>query len=511
MAWANGSKIACVSSRIVSNEGRAMKVLVLDIGGTRVKALVTGQTEHRKFDSGSKLTPDRMVAGVKKITHDWTYDAISMGYPGVVLHNRPVAEPHNLGPGWVGFDYQGAFGCPLKIVNDAAMQALGSYRGGKMLFLGLGTGLGTAMIVEGVVEPLELGHLPYRKATYEDYVGLRGLKRYGKKKWRKRVDDVIAHLAAALEPDEVVLGGGNARLIKDPPPGCRIGDNNNAFVGGFRLWDREGGLKSPVPSERLSSHVGGPENDRDGFSDSRRSYNAHQFHGLKRGEEVPMLTIDIISDVVCPWCYVGKRRLEKALGDRPATVRWHPFELNPDMPREGVELKPYYSEKFGSWEKAQELQGRVAAAGREDGIDFQFDRVARIPNTADAHRLIHLAGERNAQDAVVEALFKAYFLDGRDLTDPNTLVDIAAEAGLDRSEIADLLAGDAALDVIRTEEEQVRRAGVSSVPLFIINNRLVLSGAQPPEYFQQAFDQLDAEAAAGASCAVDPSTGEMNC
>lgn len=490
-----------------------MNVLVLDIGGTHVKALATGQTEFRKFDSGPKLTPDRMVAGVKELTRDWSYEAISMGYPGVALHNRPVAEPHNLGPGWVGFDYEKAFGCPVKIVNDAAMQALGSYEGRKMLFLGLGTGLGTAMIVNGVVEPLEVGHLPYRKGTYEDYVGLRGLRRSGKKKWRRRVADVIEHLAAALEPDEVVLGGGNARLIKKPPPDCRMGANTNAFLGGFRLWEREGGLKPPEPSGGSPSRTDGAGDDRSGPWEFRRSYNAQEFNGLKRGEEVPMLTIDIISDVVCPWCYVGKRRLEKALGDRPAVVRWHPFELNPDMPREGVELKPYYSEKFGSWGKAQELQGRVAAAGREDGIDFQFDKVARIPNTTDAHRLIHLAGERDAQDAVVEALFQAYFLNGRDLTDPATLIDAAAEAGLDRDEMAELLSSDAALDIIRTEEEQVRRAGVSSVPLFIINNRLVLSGAQPPEYFQQAFDQADAaaEAAAGASCEIDPATGEANC
>jgi len=224
-----------------------------------------------------------------------------------------------------------------------------------------------------------------------------------------------------------------------------------------------------------------------------------------------MLTIDVISDVICPWCFVGKRRLEKALGDRPAVVRWHPFELNPDMPREGVELKPYYAEKFGSWEKAKELQARVAAAGREEGIAFQFDRVARIPNTVDAHRLIHLAGERGAQDAVVEVLFRAYFLDGRDLTDPATLADIAAEAGLNRAEMAELLAGDAGLEIVRTEENQVRRAGVSGVPLFIINNRVALSGAQPPEFFQQAFDQADTEAAAGESCEIDPNTGEPTC
>jgi len=224
-----------------------------------------------------------------------------------------------------------------------------------------------------------------------------------------------------------------------------------------------------------------------------------------------MLTIDVISDVICPWCFVGKRRLEKALGDRPAVVRWHPFELNPDMPREGAELKPYYTEKFGSWKKAEELQAHVAAAGRDEGIAFQFDRVARIPNTLNAHRLIHLAGQRDAQDAVVEALFRAYFLDGRDLTDPATLADIAAEAGLDRAEMADLLAGDAGLEVVRTEEDQVRRAGVSGVPLFIINSRVALSGAQPPRFFQQAFEQADAENTAGESCEIDPKTGDSTC
>lgn len=238
-----------------------MNVLVLDVGGTHVKALVTGQTEPRKFDSGPDLTPERMVAGVKKLTQDWSYDAVSIGYPGVVLHNRPVAEPHNLGAGWVGFDYQSAFGRPVKIVNDAAMQALGSYQGGKMLFLGLGTGLGTAMIVDGDVEPLEVGHLPYRKATYEDYVGLRGLKRFGKKKWRRRVADVAAHLAAALESDEVVLGGGNAKLLKEPPPGCRLGDNSDAFPGGFRLWAEAGEPKAPRPAENFFSRAPGREVD----------------------------------------------------------------------------------------------------------------------------------------------------------------------------------------------------------------------------------------------------------
>jgi polyphosphate glucokinase len=217
-----------------------MNVLVVDVGGTNVKVLATGQTEPRKFASGPALTPDRMVAGVKELAGAWKYDVVAIGYPGPVLHGRPIAEPHNLTPGWVGFDYQAAFGCPVKVTNDAAMQALGSYKGGKMLFLGLGTGLGTTMIVDGIIGPMELGHLPYRKGTYEDYVGIRGLKRLGKKKWRRYVADVIARLIAALQPDDVVLGGGNVKKLKELPPGCRAGDNANAFLEGFRLWDEAG-------------------------------------------------------------------------------------------------------------------------------------------------------------------------------------------------------------------------------------------------------------------------------
>lgn len=213
-----------------------MNVLVVDVGGTHVKILASGRTLPREFSSGPDLTAKRMVAGVRKLAGNWKYEAIAIGYPGPVLRNRPVAEPHNLGAGWVGFDYEAAFGCPTKIVNDAAMQALGGYQGGKMLFLGLGTGLGTTMIVDGIVEPMELGHLPYKKATYEDYVGLRGLERLGKKKWRRQVADVVGRLAVALEPDDIVIGGGNARKLAELPPGCRLGDNANAFLGGFRLW-----------------------------------------------------------------------------------------------------------------------------------------------------------------------------------------------------------------------------------------------------------------------------------
>ena len=184
-----------------------------------------------------------MVDGVKQLAGDWKYETVSIGYPGPVLQGRPMSEPHNLAPGWVGFDYLAAFGCPVKVVNDAAMQALGSYKRGKLLFLGLGTGLGTTMIVDGIVEPMELGHLPYKKATYEDYVGLRGLVKHGAHKWRRHVADVVKLLVAALEPDDVVIGGGNVKELKELPPGCRAGDNANAFIGGFRLWDGTGATK----------------------------------------------------------------------------------------------------------------------------------------------------------------------------------------------------------------------------------------------------------------------------
>src|SRR2546429_5101990 len=215
-----------------------MKVLAIDIGGTHVKVLATGRTKHLQIDSGPTMTPKKMVAAVRTATAGWKFEAVSIGYPGAVVHGHPVAEPHNLGGGWVGFDFARAFGRPVKVINDAAMQALGSYRRGRMLFLGLGTGLGSALIIDGVLEPMELGHLPYKKgATFEDYVGIRGLERHGTKHWRKEVLDVIARLRAALEPDEVVIGGGNAAKLEALPPGTRLVDNANAFVGGFRLWD----------------------------------------------------------------------------------------------------------------------------------------------------------------------------------------------------------------------------------------------------------------------------------
>ncbi len=229
-----------------------MNVLVIDIGGTHVKVLATGQEAQREFDSGPTLTPKRMVSVVRKLVADWKYDVVSIGYPGPVLRDRPVSEPWNLGKGWAGFNFGAAFKRPVKVVNDAAMQALGNYQRGKLLFLGLGTGLGSALIVDGIVEPMELGHLPYRKATFEDYVGIRGLEKHGKKKWRSYVADVVERLVAAMEPDEVVLGGGNVKKLKGLPKGCRAGDNANAFLGGFRLWKGPGARKNPTRSKSRS-------------------------------------------------------------------------------------------------------------------------------------------------------------------------------------------------------------------------------------------------------------------
>ena len=217
-----------------------MRILVIDVGGTHVKVVATGHKQRVEFPSGPKMTPAKMVAAVRAATAGWKYDVVSMGYPGPVAHGRPLGEPHNLGHGWVGFDFKKAFGGrPVKIINDAAMQALASYKGRRMLFLGLGTGLGAALIVDGILEPMELAHLPYKKGrTYEDYVGLAGLKRLGKRKWRRNVDAVVKLLKAALEADYVVLGGGNARLLKKLPPGSCLGNNANAFRGGYRLWSK---------------------------------------------------------------------------------------------------------------------------------------------------------------------------------------------------------------------------------------------------------------------------------
>jgi predicted NBD/HSP70 family sugar kinase len=212
--------------------------LVVDIGGTHIKTLLTGQRTPVKIPSGPKMTPRKMIAAVKKAAAKWNYDRISIGYPGAVLHGKPVSDPHNLGAGWVGCNFEKAFGCPVKLINDASMQAIGSYKSGRMLFIGLGTGLGSALIVDHVLQPLELAHLPYKNGrTYEDYIGLRGLKRLGKKKWRSHVAYVVAKLKNALEADYVVIGGGNAKLLNDVPQWARLGNNEHAFRGGARLWE----------------------------------------------------------------------------------------------------------------------------------------------------------------------------------------------------------------------------------------------------------------------------------
>lgn len=223
----------------VAPRSKSPKVLVIDVGGTHVKMLATGQKDSRKYPSGPTITPRKMVRLVKKLVRDWKFDCVSLGYPGPIINGHPLREPHNLGGGWVGFNFRSAFGCPVTIINDAAMQALGSYKGGRMLFLGLGTGLGSAMIVNGTLEPMELAHLIYKNGkTYEDYLGLRGLERYGKKKWRHYVAKITKSLKTALEADYVVLGGGNSKKLKQLPPGTRLGNNKNAFLGGFRMWHK---------------------------------------------------------------------------------------------------------------------------------------------------------------------------------------------------------------------------------------------------------------------------------
>jgi polyphosphate glucokinase len=216
-----------------------MNILAVDVGGTHVKVLATGHRKPVEIPSGPKMTARQMVKKVRQKTTGWRYSVVSIGYPGPVLHGKPVSEPVNVGGGWVGFDFAKAFGHPVRLINDAAMQALGSYKGGRMLFLGLGTGLGSALIVDGKLEPMELAHLPYKKGqTYEDRVGNAALKRFGKKKWRREVADVVTRLQAALEADDVVVGGGNAKLLKTLPKGARLGSNANAFLGGYRLWNR---------------------------------------------------------------------------------------------------------------------------------------------------------------------------------------------------------------------------------------------------------------------------------
>lgn len=226
------------AKRTAAKRTRRKTILAVDVGGSHVKVMDNRGLTKREFVSGPHLSAREMVKQVKDLTADWSYDVVSIGYPGPVVHDRPLAEPHNLGGGWVGFNFAKAFGRPTQVVNDALMQALGSYEGGRMLFLGLGTGLGSAMIIDGILEPMELGHLPYHKGrTFEDEVGAAGLERLGKKKWRQKVADIVKHFAAALEPDYVVLGGGNAENLGRLPRNVRLGKNANAFKGGFRLWD----------------------------------------------------------------------------------------------------------------------------------------------------------------------------------------------------------------------------------------------------------------------------------
>jgi polyphosphate glucokinase len=214
-----------------------MRILVIDVGGSHVKVLATGRKVPIEIPSGPTMSAEEMVRRVRTAVAEWTFDAVSIGFPGPVLHGKPLSEPRNLGTGWVGFNFRRAFGRPVKLINDAAMQALGSYRGGRMLFLGLGTGLGSALIIDRVLEPMELAHLAYKKGrTYEDYIGQTGLKRLGKRKWRRHVLDVVTRLKAALEVDDVVVGGGNAKRLHKLPSGVRLGSNAYAFVGGYRLW-----------------------------------------------------------------------------------------------------------------------------------------------------------------------------------------------------------------------------------------------------------------------------------
>lgn len=234
----SGKLVGAASGGEIKTRGKALNVLVVDIGGTHVKILASGEAEPRKFASGPEMSPKEIIAGVKDLAKDWKYDVVSIGYPAPVLRNRPLMDPYNLAPGWVKFDFERAFERPLKLMNDASMQALGSYQGGKLLFLGLGTGLGSAMVVDGIVVPMELGHLPYKKGTYEDYAGLRGIQKRGRKKWERHVKEIVSRLTFALLPEDVVLGGGNVKKLKELPQGCRVGDNANAFLGGFRLWEQ---------------------------------------------------------------------------------------------------------------------------------------------------------------------------------------------------------------------------------------------------------------------------------
>ena len=247
--------VACEPPNVEAFRVPEQTILAVDVGGSHVKLLLSrGNEERRRFESGPTLRPQEMVEGVLALTSDWSYDAISVGVPAPVRDGRVVTDPVNLGPGWVGFEFEEAFGKPTKVFNDAAMQALGSYEGGKMLFLGFGTGLGSSLVVEGVVEPLELGHLPFRKGTYEDYVGERGRKRLGSKKWRETVFKTIEEFSAALEPDYIVIGGGNAKKLGALPENTKLGANENAFLGGFRLWD------PTLPAQALTRSAGREDN-----------------------------------------------------------------------------------------------------------------------------------------------------------------------------------------------------------------------------------------------------------
>ena len=218
-------------------------VLAVDVGGSNVKVLASGETDRRRAPSGPTLTPGEMVAAAIGLAEGWRWDVVSVGVPAPVHHGSVVVEPFNLGKGWVGFDFEAAFEAPTKVMNDAAMQALGSYEGGTMLFLGLGTGLGSALVAEGVVEPMEIAHLPFKKRTFEDYLGERGRVRLGMKRWQKVVAEAVEQLARAFEPDSIVIGGGNAAKLDQLPPKARLGSNRNAFIGGFRIWQADAGLR----------------------------------------------------------------------------------------------------------------------------------------------------------------------------------------------------------------------------------------------------------------------------
>ncbi|MHA7128621.1 ROK family protein [Algoriphagus namhaensis] len=214
-----------------------MNILVVDIGGSNVKILASGETERIKIPSGTDFSPEAMIPLIKEHASQWKYDVISMGFPGKVRNNQILSEPVNLGHGWETYDFEAAFGCPIKIINDAAMQAIGSYEGKKLLFLGLGTGLGTAMVIKNTVVPIEGGHLPYRKSTFESYVGKAYYAEKGHQKWEKHVFKTVEILSDALQPDDIVLGGGNSKILTEVPEGCRLGTNKNAFLGGFRMWE----------------------------------------------------------------------------------------------------------------------------------------------------------------------------------------------------------------------------------------------------------------------------------